>query len=200
MPNLETARKTLEKNIAEPIVKFISKTPLTPNAVTLIGFGITVAAAVLAFTEHLLAAGIVMLVGSAFDMLDGTLARTTKRVTKFGAVLDSTLDRVSEAIILLGILAVFVRDAKVTESLLTGFALLGSFLTSYTRSRMEAMGIECKAGLFTRPERVIVTALGLILSSINYALLIALVIVTFFSWYTTIERMIYAWRNLKNRD
>jgi len=200
MVNLEPARKALEKNIAEPIVKLLIKTPLTPNTFTMIGFGITVAAAALAFTEHLLAAGIVMLVGSGFDMLDGTLARTTKRVTKFGAVLDSTLDRVSEAIILLGILAVFVRDAKVTESLLTGFALLGSFLTSYTRSRMEGMGVDCKAGLFTRPERVIVTALGLILSGIDYALLIALIIVTFFSWYTTIERMIYAWRNLKNRD
>jgi hypothetical protein len=63
---------------------------------------------------------------------------------------------------------------------------------------MEGLGIECKAGLFTRPERVIVTALGLILSGINYALLIALIIITFFSWYTTIERMDYARRNLKN--
>jgi CDP-diacylglycerol--glycerol-3-phosphate 3-phosphatidyltransferase len=63
---------------------------------------------------------------------------------------------------------------------------------------MEGLGIECKAGLFTRPERVVVTVLGLMLSGFNYALLIALAIVTFFSWYTVVERMVYAWRNLKS--
>jgi CDP-diacylglycerol---glycerol-3-phosphate 3-phosphatidyltransferase len=197
MVNLESARKALEKHIAEPIVRFLSKTPITPNTVTMIGFMITVIAGALAFTEHLLAAGIIVLVAGTFDMLDGTLARTTKRVTKFGAILDSTLDRVSEALILIGLLAVFVRAGIVTESILIGFAILGSFLTSYTRARMEGLGIECKAGLFTRPERVIVTAIGLIFSGISYVLLIALIIVTFFSWYTTIERMVYAWRNLK---
>jgi CDP-diacylglycerol---glycerol-3-phosphate 3-phosphatidyltransferase len=200
MVNLESARKALEKHIAEPIVSFLSKTKITPNAVTLIGFGITIIAGALAFTEHLLAAGIVVLVAGIFDMLDGTLARNTKRVTKFGAILDSTLDRVSEALVLLGLLAVFVRDAHVTESLLVGFALLGSFLTSYTRARMEGLGIECKAGLFTRPERIIVTAAGMIFSWVNYVLLIALIIVLIFSWYTTFERMAYARRILKNRE
>jgi CDP-diacylglycerol--glycerol-3-phosphate 3-phosphatidyltransferase len=200
MVNLDSARKALEKHIAEPIVSFLSKTKITPNAVTLIGFGITIIAGALAFTEHLLAAGIVVLVAGIFDMLDGTLARNTKRVTKFGAILDSTLDRVSEALVLLGLLAVFVRDAHVTESLLVGFALLGSFLTSYTRARMEGLGIECKAGLFTRPERIIVTAAGMIFSWVNYVLLIALIIVLIFSWYTTFERMAYARRILKNRE
>lgn len=198
MPGLDSARKAIAVNVTEPIVKLISRTPLTPNAVTLIGFGVTIAAAALTFTEHLLAAGIVLLAASFFDMLDGALARMTGRTTKFGAILDSTLDRVSEALILLGLLAVFVRDAKVAESLLIGFALLGSLLTSYTRARMEGLGIECKAGLFTRPERVIVTALGLMLSMFNYVLLAALIIITFFSWYTTIERMVYARRNLRD--
>ena len=197
MSEIDNKRKSFAVRFTEPIIRCISKTPLTPNGVTLIGFAVTIAAGALAFTEHLLAAGIVVIVAGFFDMLDGALARTTKKVTKFGAILDSTLDRASEALILLGLLAVFVRDADVAKSLLTGFALLGSFLTSYTRARMEGLGIECRAGLFTRPERVIVTALGLILSGISYALLIALIIVTFFSWYTTIERMVYAWRHLK---
>jgi CDP-diacylglycerol---glycerol-3-phosphate 3-phosphatidyltransferase len=136
-------------------------------------------------------------VAGVFDMLDGALARMTGRVTKFGAILDSTLDRVSEALVLVGLLAVFVRDAQVLESMLVGAALVGSLLTSYTRARMEGLGIECKAGLFTRTERVIVTALGLVLSSLNYALLIMLIVITFFSWYTVVERMLYARRNLK---
>jgi CDP-diacylglycerol---glycerol-3-phosphate 3-phosphatidyltransferase len=199
MAKLDTNRKSIAVRITEPVVKFISKTPLTPNMVTVIGFAITVAAGALAFAEHLLTAGFVALLAGVFDMLDGALARTTKRVTKFGAILDSTLDRASEALILIGLLAVFVRAGNLTESMLVGFALTGSFLTSYTRARMEGLGIECKAGLFTRTERVIVTAAGLILSGISHVLLIALIIVTIFSWYTTIERMVYAWRNLKNQ-
>jgi CDP-diacylglycerol---glycerol-3-phosphate 3-phosphatidyltransferase len=197
MTKIDSTRKSIAVRITEPVIKFISKTPLTPNGVTTIGFMITVVSGALAFTNHLLAAGIVVLVAGAFDMLDGALARTTKRVTKWGAILDSTLDRVSEALVLLGLLAVFVRGGQLAESMLTGFALLGSFLTSYTRARMEGLGTECKAGLFTRPERVIAIAAGLIFSGISYVLLIALIIVTFFSWYTTVERMIYAWRNLK---
>jgi CDP-diacylglycerol--glycerol-3-phosphate 3-phosphatidyltransferase len=105
MAKLESTRKGIAVRITEPIVKLISRTPLTPNAITLIGFGITVVAAALAFTEHLLAAGIVLLAAGVFDMLDGALARLTERVTKFGAILDSTLDRVSEALILLGLYA-----------------------------------------------------------------------------------------------
>jgi CDP-diacylglycerol--glycerol-3-phosphate 3-phosphatidyltransferase len=76
-------------------------------------------------------------------------------------------------------------------------ALVGSLLVSYIRARMEGLGIECKAGLFTRPERVIILALGLMLSQYANAMLIALAIITFFSWLTVIERMIYAWRKLK---
>jgi CDP-diacylglycerol---glycerol-3-phosphate 3-phosphatidyltransferase len=199
MTKIDSTRKSIAVRITEPVIKFISKTPLTPNGVTTIGFLITVISGALAFTNHLLAAGIVVLVAGAFDMLDGALARTTKRVTKWGAILDSTLDRVSEALVLLGLLAVFVRSGQLAESMLTGFALLGSFLTSYTRARMEGLGIECKAGLFTRPERVIAIAAGLIFSGISYVLLIALIVITFFSWYTTVERMIYAWNNLKTQ-
>jgi CDP-diacylglycerol---glycerol-3-phosphate 3-phosphatidyltransferase len=197
MVKIDTTRKSIAVKVTEPIIRLISKTPLTPNAVTWIGFVIVIAAGVLAFYEHLLAAGITVLVAGAFDMLDGALARTTKRVTKYGAILDSTLDRVSEALVLLGILAVYVRTADLTVSLLIGFALLGSFLTSYTRARMEGLGLECKVGLFTRPERIIVTAAGMIFSGIDYVLLIAIIIVVFFSWYTAVERMVYAWRSLK---
>jgi CDP-diacylglycerol---glycerol-3-phosphate 3-phosphatidyltransferase len=197
MAKIDTTRKSIAVRVTEPVIRFISKTPLTPNAVTWIGFVIVIVAGVLAFYEHLLAAGITVLVAGVFDMLDGALARTTKRVTKYGAILDSTLDRVSEALVLLGVLAVYVRGSDLTVSLLIGFALLGSFLTSYTRARMEGLGLECKVGLFTRPERIIVTAAGMIFSGIDHVLLIAIIIVVFFSWYTTIERMTYAYHHLK---
>jgi len=197
MAKLASTRKIIAGNITQPIARLLSRTPLTPNTITWLGFGITVVAGALVVTEHLLAAGIVVLVAGFFDMLDGALARLTERVTRFGAILDSTLDRLSEAVPLLSLLAVFVRGQHFAESILVGVALLGSLMVSYIRARMEGLGIECKAGLFTRPERVIVMALGLLLSRFDYALLTALAVITFFSWFTVVERMVYAWRHMR---
>jgi CDP-diacylglycerol--glycerol-3-phosphate 3-phosphatidyltransferase len=184
--------------VARPIVRVLARTPLTPNALTWLGFLITVGAAVLIVTGHLLAAGIVVLVAGLFDMLDGALARETGRVTRFGAVLDSTLDRLSEAALLLALLVVYARGQDVAESLLVGFALLGALMVSYLRARIEGLGIECKIGLFTRPERVIVLALGLLLSYFDYALITAISIITFFSYFTAGQRLVYAWRHTRD--
>jgi len=197
MTKLASARKSIAGSVTEPIVKLVARTPFTPNTVTWIGFLITAASGVLVITKHLLAAGIVVLVAGVFDMLDGALARMTNKTTRFGAILDSTLDRISEALMLVSLLVIFVRGGEFKECMLVGAALVGSLLVSYTRARMEGLGVECKAGLFTRPERVIVLALGLLFSHFNLSLLIALSVITFFSWYTVIERMVYAWRQLK---
>ena len=92
----------------------------------------------------------------------------------------------------------FAKYGQVSESILAAVALVGSLTVSYIRARMEGLGIECKAGLFTRPERVIILALGLMLSQFNNALLITLAVITFFSWITVIERMVYAWRQTRS--
>ena len=197
MPKLEKARKSISNCVTQPIVNLLARTPLTPNVVTWLGFCLTIVAAVLIVTGHLFAAGFVVLVAGLFDMLDGALARVTNRVTRFGGILDSTLDRLSEAILLLGLLAVFAREQQVAESILVGVALLGSLMVSYIRARMEGLGIECKTGLFTRPERVIVLALGLLLSRFDCALVIALAVITFFSYFTAGQRMLHAWRQTR---
>ena len=197
MTKLTSIRKAIQEYSTKPIVSIVAKTPLTPNIITWIGFVITIVAGVLIATEHFLTAGIIVLVAGLFDMLDGALARATGKTTRFGAILDSTLDRLSEAILLVTLLAVFVKYGQMTESILAAVALVGSLLVSYIRARMEGLGIECKAGLFTRPERVVILALGLMLSQFSNALLITLAIITFFSWITVIERMAYAWRKLK---
>ena len=197
MASLDSFRKFIAQGITKPIIGAIAKTPLTPNLITAIGFIITMGAGALIVTDYWLAAGIVVLVAGLFDMLDGALARATGKTTRFGAILDSTLDRVSEAILLVSLLAVFAKDGLVTECILAGVALVGSLLVSYIRARMEGLGVECKAGFFTRPERVILLALGLMLSQFNYAMLTTLAVLTFFSWFTVIERMVYAWRKLK---
>jgi len=197
MTKLTSWHKAIAEHITEPTAKILARTPLTPNIITWAGFGITVIAGALAATEHFLAAGIVVLAAGLCDMLDGALARTTGKTTRFGAILDSTLDRLSEAVILISLLSIFVRSQLVAESILAAVALAGSLIVSYTRARMEGLGIECKAGLFTRPERIVILALGLLLSRFDNALLITLSIITFFSWLTVIERMVYAWRKLK---
>jgi CDP-diacylglycerol--glycerol-3-phosphate 3-phosphatidyltransferase len=197
MAKLAATRKVIADCVTRPIVRLLSRTPLTPNTITWLGFCLTVIAGALIVTGHLLAAGIVVLIAGFSDMLDGALARVNGQVTRFGAILDSTLDRLSEAVLLLSLLAVFVQDGQFAESLLVGIAMLGSLMVSYIRARMEGLGIECKAGLFTRPERVVILALGLLLSRFDYALMVALAVITFFSYYTVVERMIFAWRQTK---
>ncbi|MFC1942103.1 CDP-alcohol phosphatidyltransferase family protein [Chloroflexota bacterium] len=197
MTKRTSKRKALSERVTQPIVQVLAKTPLTPNTLTWLGFLITVGAAVMVITGHLFAAGFVVLFAGFFDMLDGALARTTNRVTRFGEVLDSTLDRLSEAILLLSLLCIFIRGQQFTESMLVGFALIGSMMVSYLRAKIEILGIECKVGLFTRPERVIILALGLLLSRYDYAMIIALAIITFFSFLTVGQRLIFAWRNTR---
>ena len=198
MSKLDKARKIISNYVTQPIVNLLARTPVTPNMLTWLGFLITIGAAIIIATEHLWIGGIVVLVAGLFDMLDGALARVTNRVTRFGGILDSTLDRLSEAALLLSLLVVYARGQDVAEGLLVGIALLGSLMVSYTRARVEGLGIECKVGLFTRPERVIVLALGLILSQFDYALITALAIITFFSYFTLGQRLLHAWQQTKN--
>ena len=208
MAKLSKVRKALAYRFTEPVARFLSRTPITPSAITWFGFLLTVGAAALIITGHLLAAGFVVLIAGFFDMLDGALARRTNQVTRFGAVLDSTLDRLSEAVLLLGILALFALTeeksalfallSKEWAVLLVGLALIGSLLVSYIRARAEALGLECQVGLFTRAERVIVLALGLLLNQIDNALIIALAIIVVFSFFTVGQRLVYVWRQTKN--
>ncbi len=198
MSKLTNTRKAISEYVTQPPVKLLARTPITPNIITWLGFWITAGAAALIVTDHLFAAGFVVLFAGLFDMLDGALARITDRVTRFGGVLDSTLDRLSEAVLLLALLVVFARDRQVAESLLVGIVLVGSLMVSYLRSRIEAMGIDCKIGIFTRPERVVILALGLLFSAFDYALVIALAIIAVFSYFTAGQRLAYAWRRMKD--
>ncbi len=199
MTKLDKARKVSSDYITQPAVRLLARTPLTPNTITWLGFWLTVGAAALVVTGNLFAAGFVVLVAGFFDMLDGALARTTNRVTRFGGILDSTLDRLSEAVLLLSILVIYTRGQQVAESVLVGAALLGSLMVSYLRAKVESLGIECRVGLFTRPERVIILALGLLLSRFDYALVTALAIITVFSFFTAGQRLFYAWRQTRTQ-
>jgi CDP-diacylglycerol--glycerol-3-phosphate 3-phosphatidyltransferase len=198
MTNLEGARRALGKYFSEPIVTVLEKTHITPNAVTCIGLMITIAAAVLVALKHPFAAGFVVLFAGLFDMLDGALARRTNRVTKFGGVLDSTLDRVSEAVVLIGVAVFYANQHNTWGVALAGIGMMSSQLVSYVRAKAEAMNINCEIGLFTRPERVVILSLGLLLSKFNYVLLIALAIIAVLSLFTAGQRLFFVWKKIKS--
>jgi len=198
MSKLSGFRKDIACHFTRPVVQLLAKTPITPNIITWFGFLLAIGAVVLIITGHLLSAGVVVLIAALLDMLDGALARYTNRVTRFGAILDSTLDRLSEAALLLGILVLYARNPSVPQIVLVGAALLGSLLVSYIRARAEALGLECQVGLFTRAERVVVLALGLLLSQVDNALVIALGVIVAFSFFTAGQRLFCVWQQTRN--
>ena len=185
-------RRNIANYFTQPAVRFLARTSVTPSIITWFGFLLAVGAAVLIIMGHLFAAGFVVLFAGFFDMLDGALARYTNQTTCFGAVLDSTLDRLSEAVLLIGIL-LYVGNQSLVAVLLVFLALFGSLLVSYIRARAEALDLECQVGLFTRAERVIVLALGLLLNQI----VIALAIIVVFSFFTFGQRLIYVWQQTR---
>ena len=197
MPKFSEARKTVAHYLTQPVVRLLAKTCITPNAITWLGFLLAVGAAALIITGHLFAAGFVVLIAGFFDILDGALARQTNQTTRFGAVLDSTLDRLAEVVLLLGIIVLYVRGGFIVGILLASVALPSSLLVSYIRARAESLGLECQVGLFTRAERIIVLALGLLLNQIDNALVIALAIIVVFSFFTIGQRLIYVWQQTK---
>jgi CDP-diacylglycerol--glycerol-3-phosphate 3-phosphatidyltransferase len=174
----------------------LARTPLTPDVISWFGFVVTLGAAALIITGHPFAAGFVVLAAGFVDILDGALARRIGLVTPFGGVLDSTLDRLSDAALLVAVW-VFLGDTF-WQVLLVFLALVGSLLVSYVRARAEAAGMDCQRGLFTRAERIIVLALGLLLSSLTNALVIALAIIVVFSFFTVGQRLFYVWRHQKS--
>ena len=196
---LSEVPRTIAYHLTRPIVRLLVKTPITPNTVTWFGFLVAVGAGVLIITGHVFAAGFVVLLAGFFDILDGALARSTNRATRFGAVLDSTLDRLAEGVLLLAILFLYAEEQSVTGILIVGVALIGSLLVSYIRARAEAVGLECQVGLLTRAGRVIILALGLLLNQFTYALIIALAIIAVFSFVTVGQRLLYVWQQVKVR-
>ena len=159
-----------------PIISLLKKTGITPNGLTTIGYFITVlSAAVLILGaevgtrfdfRYITWFGIITLFGGLFDMLDGHLARSTNKMSKFGALYDSTLDRYGEMTMFLGICYYLVAEHYFLSSLFAFIAMIGSIMVSYIRARSEALGVDCKVGLMQRPERILTIGISAILYGI----------------------------------
>ncbi len=135
---------------------------LTPNAISLTGFALNLAAAALVVERLFFLAGVAFIVGSVMDTLDGRYSRMSGKGTPFGAFLDSTLDRLEEGIVLTAVAAYFAALHNQAAVAAVVLAVLGSLMVSYTRARAEALGVACKVGLATRPVRVVILSAGLV--------------------------------------
>ena len=135
---------------------------LTPNAISLTGFVLNVVAAVLVTQELFVLAGVAFIIGSVMDMLDGRYSRMSGKGTKFGAFLDSSLDRIEEGIVLTAVAAYFAKSNDELAVAGVTLTIVGSLMVSYTRARAEALGVECKVGFADRPTRVVILSIGLL--------------------------------------
>jgi len=182
------------RQIIDPVALAVARTGLTPNGLTALGFAGNLAAGALAGAGLFLAAGVVMLAASALDLLDGALARATGRVTVFGGVFDSVLDRLSEAAVLGGLTYHYSRTGPHTEELVLVFAaIVGSIVVSYVRARAQGEGIDLREGLFTRAERVLLLSLALIIGWVRPALWLLAILAT----ATALQRLYVVWRKLR---
>lgn len=146
--------------ILEPSTQYLVEKRFTPDLLTMIGFIFNVGAAVLFGFGLYLWAGLTVLIAGIFDLLDGQVARKGKTESKFGALLDSTVDRYSEIFVWFGIAISFIRADDLWTSSAVFFALAGSLMVSYVRARVEGLGAECKVGFMQRPERIIAIGVG----------------------------------------
>ena len=179
-----------------PLTCLLTRLQISPNQVTITGFLITLASAGLLLSDFPISAGIVFLVGSALDLVDGTLARLEQRATPFGTFLDSTLDRIGEGAMFMAIAYRFALQGE--ELVVAGvvLAMLGGMLTSYTRARAEALGISCKVGWVSRPERVVMIGIGLLFGILKGVIYLLAVL----TLWTAGQRVVHVYRSLRTRE
>jgi len=166
------------------------KCHVSPNMLTIIGLVINIMAAVAFSSGRIILAGFIMLFAGLFDTLDGTLARLSKKVSKFGSFLDSVIDRYSDFIIFFGIAIFYARMGHLGYLTLTGIALLGSIQTSYTKARAENLIPNCSVGFMQRPERIIT----LIVGALSNHLPVALWILAIFGQIASFQRIYFTWQ------
>ena len=198
--------------IITPVIKGMIRIGFTPNLVTTIGFVLNIAATIMLLyaagemtesTSIVGWSGAVILFAGLFDMMDGRLARIGNMSSMFGALWDSTLDRYSELFTLFGIAMYLILNSWVTGGVLTFLAMVGSVMVSYVRARAEGLGIECKVGLMQRPERVVLTSLGAILSGIFdnlWFLVVPIVIIAILANITAFWRICHCYKVLNKSE
>jgi len=197
--------------LLQAIVNGLSLTRISPNVLTFIGLLINTAAAVLFgfanqhnYVRLFLYAALVIIGAGIFDMVDGRVARQTQQVTVFGAFFDSVIDRYSDVVLFFGLVVYYARVNHFRYVVLTAFVMVTSLMVSYTRARAEALGVECKVGLATRPVRVVILSAGLLFakgaSLGDFELLEpAIYAMALLTSFTTLQRVAHVRRELNKQ-
>ena len=178
------------RQLLNPLVWLLSTMRVRPDTLTFTGWGLSLVAAVLFGMGHTRGAGAVMLLAGLFDALDGAVARRTDLMSNFGAFLDSTLDRLSESAIFVGIIFFYASTAHSYGALLAGAAMTFSLLTSYTRARAEGLNLKCEVGILERAGRVVILS---ILSLLGFVT-VGVGLVAAGALVTTVQRMLHVHR------
>lgn len=199
----------VSQRILNGMVRQLARLNPNPNLLSVTGLGINILAALLYGYGQFFYAGLVMIFANIFDMLDGRVARLTGRVTKFGAFLDSSLDRLSDMVVFLGIIIFYSRDTQYHSTLyaaLTGAALIGSVMVSYTSARAESLIPKCDVGFLRRPERVVLLILGSLtvwpesthplLNKMPATIWLMFVL----SYWTFLHRLYHTWRQIREQE
>src|ERR1044071_408306 len=197
------------KRMIDAIVRALTRSRINPNLLTFIGLLINIGCAALYGYGKFFGAGLLMIFANLFDMLDGQVARLRGRVTRFGAFFDSVIDRYSDVIVYVGIMVFYARDTASHSTLLvalTGLALVGSVMISYSRARAESLDIACKVGFLERPERVgllivgSVTEIGPATNPFLHKMPQVLWVLAVLSHWTVVHRVYHTWRELREPD
>ena len=205
----ETKLRTKISKILFPFAQKMASLGITANTITLLGLFVNLMAAFCLATGRLVLAGILILFGGSFDMMDGAVARTKAIDNSSGALLDSVIDRYSEAIVFLGALIYFYHLQNLSGVILVFVSVIGSILVSYVRARAEGLQIECNVGLMQRPERIVLLAFGLLAQGLMPARFEflrsgGLILVSIFgilavtSHITAIHRLVFSFYELSN--
>lgn len=190
---LDSKLRGIWDTYTRPVGRGLARTGLSPNAVTALGVLIQGGAAVAIVRGDLLAAGLVSIVAAIFDVLDGAIAKATGRASKFGALLDSTTDRLADSLFFLPLAWLYgiAPDTAAREDhLVAGLAMVAlvlGFLVSYVKARAEGLGYDCKVGIAERLERLAIMIVGLLFDVV----FVALVVLTILSAITLVQRVVH---------
>jgi CDP-diacylglycerol--glycerol-3-phosphate 3-phosphatidyltransferase len=173
----------------------LAKWGVTPNMVTSAGIGLNLAATPFIALGHFWWAAVIFVAASLCDLLDGSLARFSGKESAFGAFLDSTMDRVSEGVTLIALGVYYARTDRLPELVAVFIFLMASYLVSYERARAEALGLDCKVGLMSRPERIVVLTTGFVFAR-WYVLSVAVYLLAVLTTFTVLQRILHVRRQL----
>ncbi len=186
--------RRVTKPILIPLAKGLAKLNIHPNLISIIGFFGFVVASVFVGKGYFFLGALILLIFAPLDAIDGTLARLTNKVSPFGAFLDSTLDRYAEIFLFAGFLYFYLSQGNKWGVILSFLGITGSLMVSYTRARAEGTGFECKVGFLTRFERLFLIILALFLNLVFPVL----VIISFFTHLTALQRILHVYKSSKN--